>query len=354
MRLFHYKVKPTFKLIALIYFIFTSSFHYSSLQAATGGLSPTLFLEEGASPTNMALGYAGSGTELGQMWYNPAFLFDSIKGRVAGISYIGDPGGFLNNYAFLSYGFPTKIGKFLLGFSYLGNTELERYNLFGEFEEFYSTAEMLFGVSHIWQISNQIYFSETIKLFYLNYYYTESAAIALDVAMLYKPLPFLQLSVGIDNLIASRFSFLNGEEALPVLLKIGPQFVFLKGKARLYYLMDINLPVYEEVYEYVGHKIGMEFDVYKKYFRFRAGYDGNFFTTGFGSEFSTFSMNFAYIPRGYENLLSMSFTYQIDKGRSFRVTGKDGKGVSDDEIIDFYMVSDFKVTRYVHDFILFY
>ncbi|MES0489621.1 MAG: hypothetical protein ABUK01_06505 [Leptospirales bacterium] len=327
-RIFHFFYP--FTLIIIFVTPFKNSF------SITGGLSPTIYLEDAASTTNLSLGGAGQSEELGQIWYNPAYLFDRINGRIFGLTYIADPSGFQQNFAFFGYAMPTKIGKFVFGLSYLGNSLLERYDSSGVFGEYYNTAEILGGGAHIWRPLPTLTISETIKAYYFNYYYIDGFAVSLDLGLVYNPVKFFRLSFSIDNIANYPFQFNTTYEFLPVILKIGPQIVLLNGKGRIFYMMDVYLPVYETVYEYIGHRLGMEFDIYRNYFTLRAGFDGNFFTLGVGTQLQTMNLNFAFMPRGYENLASISLTYFIDKNKAMRIIGNDGQEVSDDEIIDFY------------------
>lgn len=304
--------------------------------AVPGGMSPTLYLEDAASPANISLGYAGQSESFGQIWINPAFMYDYVTGRTFGLSYIGEPEDLTQNYIFAGFGFSTKYGKFLTGASFMVNTFMESYNQYGAFREHYRTTESLFGLAHVWSYQDIFYMSETLKVFVMDYYYTKAAAVALDLGFFYSPINILTLSLSLDNFIATKFQYTNSKEALPPIISFGPSLLFLNGKAKVYYLAKIFLPIYEQYDEIYDHKFGIEYDLFRSLVLLRMGYDGTHFTMGLGTRFKAYSVSLAYIPKSYENLLTIGLDYSFDKYRPVKMKSGSGEIITDDELIDFY------------------
>ncbi len=304
--------------------------------AIPGGMSPTLYLEEAASPANISMGYAGQSETFGQIWINPAYLYNYVTGRTFGFSYIGEPVDLKQSYIFAGFGLSTKYGKFLTGASFMINTFMESYNSYGAFREHYRTTETLFGMAHTWSYQDLFYVGETVKMFYMDYYYTKSFAGSLDLSIFYQPVNEINLSLSFDNFIASKFSFLNGKEALPPVINFGPSFLFLNGDAKVYYMVKFFAPIYESYNEYFDHKFGIEYNLFRNLMLLRLGYDGDHFTMGLGTRYKAYTFSMAYVPKSYENLLTLGFDYSLDKYRPVKMRSGSGEVFSDDELIDFY------------------
>jgi len=324
-------------IVSCVIFFFLSG--YQSLYSLVGGKSPVLYLEETSSPTNTSLGYAGYSSDIGQVWNNPAYLQEILRNNTIGGVWISEPSGLHENFFMMGVSTPTKYGNFYFANNLLVNSAMEKYNIIGAFEQTYNSYELIAGPSHSWKIMNKLYMGESLKLIYLNYYYVSSFAASLDLSFYYRILEYMQIGISFDNLLASRLNFGSVAEPLAPLIKIAPQFSFLHGRAKLFYNLDIYLPLYEKLShfdEIVDNKIGLELDLYKHLFLLRTGYDGDNFTLGFGTQFSNWNLSFSYVPRIYDNLVSFGINYQLNPTGKLRLRSGNGEEVTDSELIDFY------------------
>ncbi|MDH4262011.1 MAG: tetratricopeptide repeat protein [Spirochaetia bacterium] len=324
------------------YSFFVFGLYDGIFSLAMGGTGPSIHLEEASSTSNMALGYAGLSGDLGYIWQNPAGINDYITGRIISLSYQTDPTTFNQNFGFIGLGIPTPIGKFAAGVTFLNNSLLESYDSTGKYVEQYSTSEVLGGIAHTLKITDFFYIAETIKVFYMDYFYLSSMAASLDLAVLFKVnnvfnLPITPyLSISLDNIAALPFYFNKKTEPLPAMIKVAPSLHFFNERLKLYYMMDFYMPIYESYTNIFDHKVGIEFDILQPYLTVRAGYDGTHFSFGLGSSIKAFDISASYVLKDYEQVFGLSLTYALDRFGSKSFKGEDGEQIQDNEMIDFY------------------
>jgi|GEM_PF-1954631 len=321
--------------------VFTGLF-YEARPIAMGGTGPSIHLEEASSVANMGVGYAGLGGDLGYMWQNPAGIYDYITGRIVDISYKTDPTSFNANFAFIGLAVPTPIGKFAAGFTFLNNSLLESYDSSGKFLANFSTTEMLGGIAHTLKITDYFYIAETLKIFYMDYFYFSSLAASLDLAVLFRynnafNLPVTPyLSISLDNVAALPYTYNNVSEPLPAMLKVAPSLSFFNDRLKLFYMMDFYLPIYEAYNQIFDHKFGFEAVILPPYLTLRSGFDGTHFSFGLGSTVKAFDISLTYVLKDYEQVFGLSVSYALDRYRGGAFTGEDGEQIKDNEMIDFY------------------
>jgi tetratricopeptide (TPR) repeat protein len=309
---------------------------------ALGGTGPGIYLEEASSPANISLGNAGLGGELGYMWQNPAGIYDYINGRIVDVSYSADPTSFNQNFGFIGFGMPTPIGKFVGGFTFLSNSLLESYDSTGKFLEHFSATEMLGGVAHTLKITDFFYIAETLKIFYMDYYYLSALAGSLDLAVLFKLTNVFNLpvtpyfSISLNNLAAFPFTYNKKSEWLPAMIKVGPSFHLFDDRVKIFYMMDFYLPIYDAYTQIFDHSFGLEFEIIKPFLTFRTGFDGTHFSFGLGSTVQSFDISLSYVLKDYEQVFGLSVSYALDRFRKGTLTGEDGEQIRDNEMIDFY------------------
>ncbi|MDH4199340.1 MAG: tetratricopeptide repeat protein [Spirochaetia bacterium] len=315
-----------------------------ALTAAPGGTGSTIHLEEASSASNLALGAAGLNGDLGYMWQNPAGLYDYLNGRVLGLSYLVDPTAFNQNFGFVALGYPVPIGKLMFGVTFLNNSQMQSYDSAGQFTQFFSTTELLAGAAHTLKITDFFYIAETIKVFYMDYYFSglNSFAASLDLAGMLKftnvfDMPInTYLSISIDNLAAYGFTFNKKYEALPPMIKISPSLHFFNERLKIFYMLDLYLPVYEKYSDIFDHKVGIEAGVLPPFLTLRSGFDGTHFSFGIGSTIKSFDISLAYTLKDYEQMFSFSLSYAMDRFKQKSLTGEDGEALKDNEMLDFY------------------
>lgn len=328
------------KKIPVALFVLINSFVATGIfAAAAGGQSPTLYLEDSASTYHMSTGGAGLSSDVGQMWYNAAGLFPLVTGRNFSFSYQNQGADFPVNYLFMGYAWPaTHSHKFSIGVSYLGNSSLESYDSSGQFEETYSTSEILGGFSHFWALNDYIYLSETLKVFYLNYEVASATMLAADFGVMVRPFDFLYVSSSIDNLISTNSKFAVESESLPVMFSVSPTVEFLDERARLHYKVSYAVPAFYDYNTAPEHRIGLDFDIYQKYISGRIGYDGQYITAGVGSKIKQYLFSAAYIPTAYESRWSATLSFDIDTVGAGPFRRPDTVPATDleEELIDYY------------------
>ncbi|MDH5717728.1 MAG: tetratricopeptide repeat protein [Spirochaetia bacterium] len=294
------------------------SLFYNNLSAVTGGVSQTYYMEEISAASQLSQGTSGISPDLGQMWYNAAALYPFIEGRNFSLAYVFPavnfvaPEDFNENFLFLGYAWPGSKSKYALGFSYLGYRGLRTYDANGNYAGEYSSSEFLFGFSHYWELFSWLYFGETLKAFYFNYYYAKSTAASIDLSMFVSPLSFFDIGLSIDNFWATDMKFAVEQESLPVTARFSSVLHYFDRKIQLFYDLVYTMPVYHNYNLLPEHRVGLGVDVYKGYLKLRAGYDGENISAGIGSTFRNYHISAAYMPSYVQDLVAVTVTFDID------------------------------------------
>ena len=321
----------------------------SALVAAPGGLSPTISLEETSSTAHATMGSLGQTRDVGQMYFNPAALYNPIKGRNFSVTFQSSSQDFQQVYGFLGYAWPGKEGtnKYAIGLSYLGNSNLRQFDSSGNFTQSFSAIETLVGGSHMWAVSDQLQFGETLKLFYFNYNVAIATAIGVDLGAVYSPFRFLSLGFSLDNLISSNVTFATESEPLPASVKFQPTISFFRNKVRLHYQMTYYLGLFEDYSLPFEHQAGFEFDIYKRYISARAGYNGENVTVGIGSFIKPYQISFGYFPTAFETRFAGTISFNLDSSGIGPFARPDLVSSNDveEELSDFYTGMEFYVNK---------
>ncbi len=303
-----------------------------------GGQSPILNLEEATSAQNLSQGGAGLSTDMGQMFYNPAYLYDHIRGRNFSFTYNTFGEEFNQNFFFMGYGWPTGSNKFSIGVAWMGNSGLQGFDSSGTFTETFSTAEFLTGASHIWRINKDLTMGETLKIYYLNYSVASATILSVEAGLAYQVLSFLSLGFTLDNLVSTNMALATETEPLPVIARFQPTIEFYKRRARVSYELSYFLGLYEDYSEPLEHRVGFEFDLYKRYIQARMGFNGQDVSMGVGTFVRPYNMSFSYTPTPYESRYALTLSFDVDSGgvgpfaRPRSVATSDVEG----ELKDFY------------------
>ncbi len=290
----------------LIFFLLVAS----ALKAR--GHNTAALLETSGSASQAALAGTGKTADIAQMFFNPAVLHEGIDGRMFSLSWMSG-GDFGTNSFFGGYAWPAfEKHRFAFSLSYLRNSDLLSVSEQGVVTGKFSTVEMLGGFSHNWSPLPNLYFGETLKVYYFDYDVAKTGAYSLDVGTLYHPLNWFSLGLSFYNLFASEYHFVAQSEVLPAGLELQPSVALLDGRLKIHYVLRQNFPLYQETRYEIESRAGFEFDVYRRYFTLMASVAPQGTGFGFASEVQQYRFAMAWQPLPFETRITGTLTFNID------------------------------------------
>jgi len=301
--------------------------------ASNAGTTSATFLKIGigARPTALAGTYCGIADDVLSLYWNPAGLTNIKKKEVFAqhIVWLADIG-----YEYLAYAHPIeKIGTFGIGVGYLSTGSIEKrkrspdygvtgqgpgtYVTEGEKVGSYKGSDMAINIAYARQLREDIslglnlkYVQETIDGTSAN---TASADIGAKYILKLKGRD-INLGLAVQNIFGS-MKFVNESFSLPLNIKLGAGYKLLDDKLTVG--LDLNVPKDDVFHISAGGEYKVSFKDF--IFPLRLGYNTNAdlgfisgLSTGFGVNWKTFSLDFAFSPYG-----DLGNIYRISFGAKF-------------------------------------
>lgn len=289
--------------------ILLASFQAFAQSAGESGLA---FLKHGFGARNIAMGDFGvaSANDLTALNYNPALLSGIEFAQIAFShnSIFQDLSSEVFGVSFKAFGLPFAVGANTTNIS---NIEIRTKP--GEAEGTFNAHYFFGSLSTAYQINYDFAAGATVKYLYESLYSDESTGLAFDFGLSYKNLiNGLTLGASIKN-IGSMNSLRNESTELPNDLNIGAAYDLYLGNIRVTAVGGFQEYLKEEK---VHAHFGGEFS-YKENFFVRAGYlsgyDSKSFSAGFGVNWNSLNIDYAYVPVKYglgdSHIISLTYTF---------------------------------------------
>lgn len=280
--------------------------------AQSSGESGLAFLKHGFGARNIAMGDFGvaSAKDITALYYNPALLTESQFAQLAFShnSLFQDLCSEVFGLSFSAFGLPIAIGANTTNIS---NIEIRTKP--GESEGTF-TAHYFYGsLSTAYKFNSEISAGATVKYLYESLYSDESTGLAFDIGLSYKNLvDGLTLGASLKN-IGNMNSLRTESTELPNELNVGAAYDLYLGNIRVTVLGGLQ----EYLKEEKAHAhFGGEFS-YKENFFVRAGlvggYDSKSLSTGFGVNWNSLQIDYAYVPVKYglgdSHIISLAYSF---------------------------------------------
>ncbi|KAF0152793.1 MAG: hypothetical protein FD143_721 [Ignavibacteria bacterium] len=295
------------KIFLIILFVSFQSF------AQAVGESGLAFLKHGFGARNIAMGdfAVASANDLTALNYNPALL---SKNEFAQI-------GFSHNSIFQdlsSQFFGVSLKAFGLPFAIGANTtnisNIEIRTKPGEAEGTFNAHYFFGSLSTAYQINSDISAGATVKLLYESLYSDESTGLAFDFGLSYKDMiDGLTLGASIKN-IGSMNSLRNKSTELPNELNAGAAYDIYLGNIRVTAAGGVREYLKEEkAHAHFGGEFSYKENFFVR-FGYLSGYESKNISTGFGINWSSLNIDYAYVPIKYglgdSHIISLTYSFK--------------------------------------------
>jgi hypothetical protein len=282
------------------------------LNAQSVGESGLAFLKHGFGARNIAMGDLGvaASNDLTALNYNPALLAyrNSSQITFSHNSIFQDLTSEIVGVSFNAFGLPFAFGANTTSIS---NIEIRTKP--GEAEGTFNAHYFFGSLSSAYKFYTNFSAGLTVKFLYESIYTDESTGLAFDFGLSHKGLiEGLTLGLSLKN-IGNLNSLRNQSAELPNDLRIGVAYDFV--------INDFTFAATGGMLQYLKEKtthasFGGEVS-YKKSFYLRAGYLSGYesknLSTGIGVNWSSFNIDYAYVPikfgLGDSHILSLSYTF---------------------------------------------
>ncbi len=281
--------------------------------AQSAGESGLAFLKLGFGARNIAMGNfaVASANDLTALNYNPALLPNTKSAQIAFShnSLFQDLSSQSFGVSFNTFGLPIAIGA---NTTNIGSIELRTKP--GEAEGTFNAHYFFGSLSTAYKINHCLSAGVTIKFLYESLYSDESTGLAFDFGLSYKNLiDGLTFGASIKN-IGSMNSLRNETTELPNDLSAGASYDINFGSFRVTALAGIREYLKEEkTHAHFGGEFSYKDNFFVR-FGYFSGYDSKYFSSGFGVNWNSLNIDYAYVPvkfgLGDSHVISLSYSFE--------------------------------------------
>lgn len=276
------------------------------------GESGLAFLKHGFGARNIAMGDFGvaSANDLTALNYNPALLSLAEYSQIAFShnSLFQDLSSEVFGASTKAFGLPFAIGA---NTTNIRNIEIRTKP--GEAEGTFNAHYFFGSLSSAYQINSDLSVGATLKFLYESIYSDESTGLAFDFGLSYKNLvEGLTLGASLKN-FGSMSSLRSESTELPNDFSVGVAYDLYLGNIRFTTTGGIRNYLREEKSH--AH-FGGEFAYKEKFFArlgYFSGYESKNFSTGFGVNWNSLNLDYAYVPinfgLGDSHIISLTYTF---------------------------------------------
>lgn len=276
------------------------------------GESGLAFLKHGFGARNIAMGDFGvaSANDLTALNYNPALLTMTEYSQIAFShnSLFQDLSSEVFGASFKAFGLPFAIGA---NTTNIQNIEIRTKP--GEAEGTFNAHYFFGSISSAYRINSDLSFGATLKYLYESLYSDESTGLAFDFGLSYKNLvEGLTLGAALKNL-GSMSSLRSESTELPNDLSVGAAYDLYLGNIRLTTAFGIrNYLKEEKSHTHFGGEFAYKEKFFARFGYFR-GYESKNLSTGFGVNWNSLNLDYAYVPvkfgLGDSHIISLTYTF---------------------------------------------
>ncbi|MCD4814757.1 PorV/PorQ family protein [bacterium] len=261
----------------------------------------------GARAIGMGRAFVGIADDATALYWNPGGL-TSMKRNQAIYQYVNLIDG--NAYHYLGYGHILPyIGTLGVGVVMLDQGEAEGRNTYNELTDGFTNREIGVLLGFGYDINARISAGGTFKIINQNLANKSGTGFGIDVGVMYRPLPWMNLGLNFQNLLAPAITLVEEAEAYPMNMIFGIGAKFFRDMLKLD--LDISKNMEQDG---LKPRFGLEVKpiINLQDLAFRGGIDDTEISAGLGYAYMGFQLDYAIgfqMSETLENMHKVSLSY---------------------------------------------